>query len=128
MRKTLVRLRKEGNVEDAAYILMQRIFPPVYPTIFVRDGICYKDPAISELGIFGAYLRYATVISHIGWEEEGKENKTPFIRVWKSFPSRRALKTLRVSPKGKAQRGQYLLAVGLGRYSNSVIYNFFEII
>ncbi|XP_022951294.1 glutathione synthetase, chloroplastic-like [Cucurbita moschata] len=57
VRKTLVRLRKEGNVEDAAYILMQRIFPPVYPTIFVRDGICYKDPAISELGIFGAYLR-----------------------------------------------------------------------
>ncbi|KAG6585763.1 Glutathione synthetase, chloroplastic, partial [Cucurbita argyrosperma subsp. sororia] len=57
VRKTLVRLQKEGNVEDAAYILMQRIFPSVYPTIFVRDGICHKDHAISELGIFGAYLR-----------------------------------------------------------------------
>ena len=63
MRKTLVRLQKEGNVEDAAYILMQRIFPSVYPTIFVRDGICHKDHAISELGIFGAYLRYATPLS-----------------------------------------------------------------
>ncbi|XP_023001959.1 glutathione synthetase, chloroplastic-like isoform X3 [Cucurbita maxima] len=63
VRKTLVRLQKEGNVEDAAYILMQRIFPSVYPTIFVRDGICHKDHAISELGIFGAYLRYATHLS-----------------------------------------------------------------
>ncbi|CAK9328344.1 unnamed protein product [Citrullus colocynthis] len=57
VRKALLRLQKEGNEEDAAYILMQRIFPSVFPTIFVRDGICHKDHAISELGIFGAYLR-----------------------------------------------------------------------
>ena len=35
--------------------------------------------------------------------------------MWKPLPSRRVLKTLRGSPKGK-ERGQYLLAVGLGRY------------
>ena len=41
----------------------------------------------------------------------GEENETPFIRVWKPFPSRRVLK-----PRGKAQRGQYLLVVGLDSY------------
>ena len=52
----------------------------------------------------------------------GVENETPFIRVqkplsvWKPLPSRRVLKTLRGTRKRKAQRGQYLLAVGLGRY------------
>ena len=44
------------------------------------------------------------------------ENETPFIWVWKSLPNRRVLKTLRGSPKGKAQRRQCRLAVGLGRY------------
>ena len=38
-----------------------------------------------------------------------------FIRMWKPHPSTRVLKTLRGSPKGKTQRGQYLLAVGLSR-------------
>ena len=38
------------------------------------------------------------------------------IRVWKPLPSRRVLKTLRGSLKRKAQRRQYLLAVGLGCY------------
>ena len=37
----------------------------------------------------------------------GKENEAFFIRVWKPLLSRRVLKTLRGSPKGKAQRGQY---------------------
>ncbi|XP_004135633.1 glutathione synthetase, chloroplastic [Cucumis sativus] len=57
VREALLRLQKEGSEEDGAYILMQRIFPSVSPTIFVRDGICHKDHAVSELGIFGAYLR-----------------------------------------------------------------------
>ena len=39
--------------------------------------------------------------SHIGWEEEKNT----------------LLKTLRETPKEKAQRKQYLLAVSLGRYS-----------
>ena len=48
----------------------------------------------------------------------GEENETPFIRVWKPLRSSRVLKILKESPKGKVQRGQYLLAVGrgLGRY------------
>ncbi|XP_057550893.1 glutathione synthetase, chloroplastic [Amaranthus tricolor] len=57
MREALLRIRKEGSEEDAAYILMQRIFPSVFPALLVREGICYKDHAISELGIYGAYLR-----------------------------------------------------------------------
>ncbi|KAK3200353.1 hypothetical protein Dsin_023768 [Dipteronia sinensis] len=57
VRETLLRLRKEGFEENAAYILMQMIFPSVSPTFLMRDGICHKDHAISELGIYGAYLR-----------------------------------------------------------------------
>ena len=52
----------------------------------------------------------------------GEENETPFIRVWKPLPNRCVLKTLRVSLKGKAQRGQYLLAVGLGRYTTVLLF------
>ena len=43
-------------------------------------------------------------------------NKAFFIRVWKPLPSKRVSKTLRGSPKRKAQRGQYLLVVSLGYY------------
>ncbi|XP_062144107.1 glutathione synthetase, chloroplastic [Alnus glutinosa] len=57
VRETLLRLQKEGTDGSAAYILMQRIFPNVFPTFLMRDGICHKDHAISELGIYGAYLR-----------------------------------------------------------------------
>ncbi|GAV63215.1 GSH_synthase domain-containing protein/GSH_synth_ATP domain-containing protein [Cephalotus follicularis] len=57
VRENLLRLQKDKTEEDAAYILMQRIFPTVSPTFLMRDGICHKDHAISELGIYGAYLR-----------------------------------------------------------------------
>ncbi|KAG4176045.1 hypothetical protein ERO13_A11G224810v2 [Gossypium hirsutum] len=57
VKETLLRLQKEGSEEDAAYILMQRIFPAVSPTFLIRDGICHKDHAISELGVYSAYLR-----------------------------------------------------------------------
>ncbi|XP_048127676.1 glutathione synthetase, chloroplastic isoform X2 [Rhodamnia argentea] len=57
VRETLLRLQREGTEEDAAYILMQRIFPTISPTTLIRDGICYKDHAVSELGVYGAYLR-----------------------------------------------------------------------
>ena len=46
----------------------------------------------------------------------GEENEAFFTRVWKPLPSKHILKTLRGSPKGKTQRGQYRLAVGLGCY------------
>ncbi|OMP01138.1 Glutathione synthase, substrate-binding, eukaryotic [Corchorus olitorius] len=57
VKETLLRLQKDGSEEDAAYILMQRIFPTVTPTFLMRDGICHKDHAISELGVYGTYLR-----------------------------------------------------------------------
>ncbi|KAI8547863.1 hypothetical protein RHMOL_Rhmol07G0228300 [Rhododendron molle] len=57
VRKSLLRLQEEGTEENAAYILMQRIFPTIAPTYLMRDGICHKDHAMSELGIYGAYLR-----------------------------------------------------------------------
>ncbi|KAF5463466.1 hypothetical protein F2P56_019377 [Juglans regia] len=57
VRETLLRLQKEGTDGSAAYILMQRIFPTVFQTFLLRNGICHKDNAVSELGIYGAYLR-----------------------------------------------------------------------
>uniref|UniRef100_A0A2P2LUV7 glutathione synthase n=1 Tax=Rhizophora mucronata TaxID=61149 RepID=A0A2P2LUV7_RHIMU len=57
VREKLLRLQKEGTEGNAAYILMQRIFPMVSPTFLVRNGICHKEHTISELGVYGAYLR-----------------------------------------------------------------------
>ncbi|RLN30726.1 hypothetical protein C2845_PM05G20840 [Panicum miliaceum] len=57
LRETLVRLRNNGGNELAAYILMQRIFPPASPCYLVREGRWAKENAVSEFGIFGAYLR-----------------------------------------------------------------------
>ncbi|XVF58885.1 hypothetical protein PTKIN_Ptkin07bG0101900 [Pterospermum kingtungense] len=57
VKETLLLLQKEGSEEDAAYILMQRIFPTVSPTFLMRDGICHREHAISELGVYSAYLR-----------------------------------------------------------------------
>ncbi|KAG6701497.1 hypothetical protein I3842_08G168000 [Carya illinoinensis] len=57
VREALLRLQKEGTDGSAAYILMQRIFPTVFQTFLLRNGICHKDYAVSELGIYGAYLR-----------------------------------------------------------------------
>uniref|UniRef100_A0A803KPA3 Glutathione synthetase n=1 Tax=Chenopodium quinoa TaxID=63459 RepID=A0A803KPA3_CHEQI len=57
VKEALLRIQKGGSEEDAAYILMQRIFPTVFPALLVREGIFHKDHAISELGIYGSYLR-----------------------------------------------------------------------
>ncbi|CAA6663564.1 unnamed protein product [Spirodela intermedia] len=57
VRETLAKLQQEGGRGLAAYILMQRIFPASALTHLVRDGTCRRDSAISELGIYGAYLR-----------------------------------------------------------------------
>ncbi|KAG9457460.1 hypothetical protein H6P81_001968 [Aristolochia fimbriata] len=57
VRDTLLKLQQEGAEGLAAYILMQRIFPKTSHAFMVRDGVCYQDNAISELGIYGAYLR-----------------------------------------------------------------------
>jgi hypothetical protein len=58
LRETLLRLQKEGGDALAAYILMQRIFPKAGLSYLVRGGVCHEGLAISELGIYGAYLRY----------------------------------------------------------------------
>ena len=50
----------------------------------------------------------------------GRRTKHFFIRVWKPPPNKHVLKTLRGSPKQKAQRGQYLLVVGLSCYNDEV--------
>lgn len=57
LRETLIRLQKEQGEALAAYILMQRIFPRASLTQLVQGGVCFEDLTISELGIFGAYLR-----------------------------------------------------------------------
>lgn len=58
VRETLKKLRNEGNDGLAAYILMQRIFPKDSLSYLIRDGISHTEKTISELGIYGAYLRY----------------------------------------------------------------------
>lgn len=58
VRETLIKLQKSGSQENAAYILMQRIFPNLSAALLMRNGCVHKDHAISELGIFGTYLRY----------------------------------------------------------------------
>ncbi|KAF9607156.1 hypothetical protein IFM89_032378 [Coptis chinensis] len=57
VKQTLQKLQKDGSEELAAYILMQRIFPASSPAYMVQDGILHEDHAISELGIYGTYLR-----------------------------------------------------------------------
>lgn len=60
VREMLIKLRNEGNDGLAAYILMQRIFPKESLSYLIRDGISHKEKTISELGIYGAYLRYSS--------------------------------------------------------------------
>lgn len=62
VRETLLRIEKEGSDENAAYILMQRIFPTLSPAILIRQGISRKDHVISELGVYAAYLRNKTKV------------------------------------------------------------------
>ncbi|KAJ4773545.1 hypothetical protein LUZ62_057802 [Rhynchospora pubera] len=57
VREMLIKLRNEGNDGLAAYILMQRIFPKDSLSYLIRDGISHTEKTISELGIYGAYLR-----------------------------------------------------------------------
>ena len=49
------RLEKGGDLGE--YILMQRILPPAHETLTVRAGDVRKIETLSELGIYGSYLR-----------------------------------------------------------------------
>ena len=62
IKKKLLEL-KEGSTDDsfAAYILMQRIFPPVHITYMLRNGKLTAQGAVSELGIFATYVRWGTI-------------------------------------------------------------------
>ncbi|CAI9102306.1 OLC1v1000553C2 [Oldenlandia corymbosa var. corymbosa] len=57
VKESLLRLQQAGNEEDAAYILMQRIFPAQSPAILMREGASHREQTVSELGVYGAYLR-----------------------------------------------------------------------
>lgn len=51
--KALDRLTPE---ERAAYILMQKIRPPPFESLFVRDGQVLHGAAVYELGVYGVFL------------------------------------------------------------------------
>lgn len=53
----LSQLKAQGGDGLAAYILMQRIFPAEHVSYLVRGGAWSPNKTISELGIYGAYLR-----------------------------------------------------------------------
>ena len=64
VREALIRLKKEGGDALSAYILMQRIFPKESLANLVRGGVCHEALTVSELGIYGAYLRYNQCLKH----------------------------------------------------------------
>ena len=73
-----------------------------------RRGVDTRQCANKNAGLEGGWI----VRSHVSWG--GDLFEIAFTRVWKHILSRRrVLKTLKGSLKQKAQRGQYLLAVGL---------------
>ena len=46
----------KGDKALGGYVLMQRIFPRLAPTVFFRNGKTDVFPSISELGIYGIYV------------------------------------------------------------------------
>eukprot|EP00879_Flechtneria_rotunda_P007073 GHRR01007424.1.p1 GENE.GHRR01007424.1~~GHRR01007424.1.p1 ORF type:complete len:423 (+),score=167.79 GHRR01007424.1:184-1269(+) len=56
--QTLQQGLSQGTGEGlAAYILMQRIQPPPQRSVFVRNGEWSEDDSLSELGIYGTFLK-----------------------------------------------------------------------
>ena len=55
----------ENDTKDLpAYILMQRIFPPSHQVTMLRKGLAHEIESLSELGIYGSYLRKGDVNSN----------------------------------------------------------------
>ena len=52
-----LRKRLEQGGDLGAFILMQRILPPSHQTLAIRAGKVMKLETLSELGIYGSYLR-----------------------------------------------------------------------
>jgi glutathione synthetase len=40
----------------SAHILMERIFPAVEPTVFVKAGVAHPGKAVCEMGVYGVFL------------------------------------------------------------------------
>jgi hypothetical protein len=51
-------LEKLDPLQTSAYIMMERIFPPHFNTVFLREGQVHKVEAVAELGIYGVFVRY----------------------------------------------------------------------
>eukprot|EP00271_Cylindrocystis_brebissonii_P007597 TRINITY_DN21175_c0_g1_i1.p1 TRINITY_DN21175_c0_g1~~TRINITY_DN21175_c0_g1_i1.p1 ORF type:complete len:714 (+),score=87.55 TRINITY_DN21175_c0_g1_i1:209-2350(+) len=49
---------QEGGEGLAAFILMQRIFPPTHSSYLLRNGGMIEEETLSELGIYSTYLRH----------------------------------------------------------------------
>lgn len=56
-------LAADGGKGLAAYILMQRILPPPQRSVFVRAGEWKEDESLSELGIYGTFLKVGSEVS-----------------------------------------------------------------
>lgn len=52
-----LKARLESKKDLGALILMQRILPPINKAIMVRNGESHEIETLSELGIYGTYLR-----------------------------------------------------------------------
>ena len=57
-----VREYLESGTDLSSYILMQRIRPPLNTSIMVRKGKAIETDTLSELGIYGTYLRHGSSV------------------------------------------------------------------
>ncbi|KAG2438087.1 hypothetical protein HXX76_005696 [Chlamydomonas incerta] len=53
---------QKGGEELSAYILMQRILPPVNRSVLVRNGQWQEAETLSELGIYGTFVRHNAAV------------------------------------------------------------------
>ena len=51
-------LQLRESEERAAYILMDRINPPIQESVIISNGSHYSVQTNSELGIYGLFIRY----------------------------------------------------------------------
>jgi hypothetical protein len=53
----LVSKLSSRSADLSAYILMQRILPPNQTSVLVRNGVWEEAETVSELGIYGTFVR-----------------------------------------------------------------------
>ena len=91
------------------YSIKEFLVPP-YSARILTEKLGFSFPSFGKVTILPLSKMNSWRLQMWDSTSVGEENKTFFIRVWKSLPNRR-FKNLRGSPKGKGQRGQYMLAV-----------------